>query len=115
MPALSRRLGNDECETLLFRSFVRVGAGRDGGLWIRPGAAWIFTRANGAWTESKKLAFSGQAVAINDSIGASVAISGDGMTAIVGAPVHTDNYGGHSFSRSPARIGRWTWSPATST
>jgi uncharacterized protein (TIGR03437 family) len=70
------------------------------------GSAWIFTRSNGLWSESKKLAFSGQAVAIDDGIGSSVAISGDGMTAIVGAPSHTDLYGGaFVFTRSGAN----TW------
>jgi len=70
------------------------------------GGAWIFTRSNGAWTESQKLSFSGQAVTIDDGIGSSVAISGDGITAIVGAPAHSSNYGGAFVF---ARSGATTW------
>jgi hypothetical protein len=70
------------------------------------GSAWIFTRSNGVWTESAKLSFSGQALAIDDAIGMSVAISGDGMTAIVGAPAHSHDYGGaFVFTRAGAN----TW------
>jgi uncharacterized protein (TIGR03437 family) len=62
--------------------------------WLPAGAAWIFTRNNGVWTQTQKLTISGQAVAINDAAGAAVALSGDGLTAIVGAPYHTQGYGG---------------------
>lgn len=62
--------------------------------WLPPGAAWIFTRNNGVWTQSQKLTISGQAVATNDGAGAAVALSGDGLTAIVGAPNHGEAFGG---------------------
>ncbi len=65
------------------------------------GAAWIFTRSNGVWTQNQKLSISGPAVAIDNLAGASVALSGDGMTALVGAPAYRFNGGGGwIFTRS---------------
>ena len=53
------------------------------------GAAWIFTRSGTTWTEQMKLVGSvtGQTIAAEQ--GWSVALSGDGNTAIIGGP--TDN------------------------
>jgi hypothetical protein len=48
------------------------------------GAAWIFTRSNGLWTQQSKL-FGAGAVG-NAEQGWSVALSGDGNTAIFGGP-----------------------------
>ena len=52
------------------------------------GAAWIFTRSNGAWTQQgAKLVGSGPSVSGHGyGQGSSVALSNDGNTAIVGAP-----------------------------
>jgi hypothetical protein len=44
------------------------------------GAAWVFTRSGGVWTQQNKLVSTG-AVA---RLGTSVALSADGNTAIVG-------------------------------
>jgi hypothetical protein len=66
-----------------------VGGGADNG---RLGAAWVFSRSDGAWTQQgKKLV--GGAVG-NARQGTSVALSADGNTAIVGGP--GDNPGDRS-------------------
>ena len=56
------------------------------------GAAWVFTRSNGVWTQQRsKLVGTG---AVGDAgQGASVALSADGNTAIVGGPVDNSNTG----------------------
>jgi len=52
----------------------------------RIGAAWIYTRANGVWSQQgNKLVGSG-GVGLNTDEGRSVALSADGYTAIVGGP-----------------------------
>jgi uncharacterized repeat protein (TIGR01451 family) len=56
------------------------------------GATFVFTRANGQWTEQAKLAGS-------DAVGAaeqgnSVALSNDGNTALIGGPSDNDNHDG---------------------
>jgi hypothetical protein len=51
------------------------------------GAAWVFTRTGGVWTQQAKLVGTG-AVGLADQ-GVSVSLSGDGNTAIVGG--HGDN------------------------
>jgi hypothetical protein len=48
------------------------------------GAAYIFTRSGSTWTEQAKLVALDRAS--NDEFGSSVAISADGLTAIIGAP-----------------------------
>lgn len=48
------------------------------------GAAWVFTRSNGVWTEQAKLVGAGAIGAASQ--GTSVALSADGNTAIVGGP-----------------------------
>ena len=47
------------------------------------GAAWVWTRSNGAWTEQQKLVASDGVFAAQ---GSSVALSGDGNTAFIGGP-----------------------------
>lgn len=50
------------------------------------GAAWVFTRSNGVWTQQgNKLVGTGSGVSNPPHQGHSVSISGDGNTAIVGA------------------------------
>jgi hypothetical protein len=63
-----------------------VGGNSDNG---GVGAAWIYTRTGGAWTQQSKLVGSG-AIGLADQ-GYSVALSGDGDTAIVGG--QADNGG----------------------
>jgi hypothetical protein len=70
------------------------------------GAAWVFTRAGGVWTQQAKLVGAGIAGSNGAEQGSSVALSTDGNTALIGGP--TDN--GFSgavwvFTRS---AGAWT-------
>jgi hypothetical protein len=68
------------------------------------GAAWIFTRSGSTWTEQAKLVGTG-AVGTPDQ-GFSVAISGDGDTAILGGPTDNGKIGAAwVFTRSGAT---WT-------
>jgi hypothetical protein len=58
------------------------------------GAAWVFTRTAGVWTqEGPKLVGSGAVGGANQ--GRSVALSGDGNTAVVGGSNDNKNRGGH--------------------
>jgi hypothetical protein len=50
------------------------------------GAAWVFTRSNGVWTQQGSKLSGSDAVG-NPEQGYSVALSGDGNTAIVGGPL----------------------------
>jgi hypothetical protein len=71
-----------------------------------PGAAWVFTRSGGVWTQQgSKLVGNGTAASPPASQGTSVALSADGNTAIVGGPL--DNYVGAAwvYTRSS---GVWT-------
>jgi hypothetical protein len=58
------------------------------------GAAWVYTRSNGVWTQQAKLVGTG---AIGGALqGSSVSLSNDGNTAIVGGPL--DDSGSIPFS-----------------
>jgi PKD repeat protein len=74
-----------------------VGARGDSG---QVGAAWIFTRSGSTWTQQgAKLTGTGEIG--EGEFGASVALSADGDTALVGAPADNDNSGGAwIFTRS---------------
>jgi hypothetical protein len=68
------------------------------------GAAWIFTRQSGVWTQQ------GPKLVANDASlqswqGFSVALSGDGNTAIVGGPIEPENGASWIYTRSG---GVWT-------
>jgi hypothetical protein len=59
-----------------------VGGWNDDG---RKGAAWVFTRSGGVWSQQgPKLV--GAGVSAGDGFGTSVALSADGNTALIGAP-----------------------------
>ncbi len=58
-----------------------IGGIRDNGF---QGAAWVFIRAGSTWTEQAKLTGGGESG--EGQFGSSVALSGDGSTAIVGGP-----------------------------
>jgi hypothetical protein len=59
-----------------------VGGWNDDG---RKGAAWVFTRSSGVWSQQgPKLV--GAGVSAGDGFGTSVALSADGNTALIGAP-----------------------------
>jgi hypothetical protein len=55
------------------------------------GAAWIFTRNGGSWTQQAKL--TGDNVSGQARLGAAVALSGDSNTAIVGGPSDSSGVG----------------------
>jgi uncharacterized protein (TIGR03437 family) len=78
------------------------------------GAAWVYTRSGGVWSQWGKLIGTG-AVAdtvfgVGASQGSSVALSADGSTAIVGGP--SDNYGAGAvwlFTRSGSSGNGFVW------
>jgi hypothetical protein len=71
------------------------------------GAAWIFTRSRGVWRQQTKLV--GTGAIGNAGQGISVAISGDGKTAIIGGPLDNNRagavwvYAQSVFAGSPGR------------
>ena len=76
------------------------------------GAAWVFTRSGGVWTQQgSKLVGTG---AVGDAdLGSSVALSADGNTAIVGGPGDNARRGGvgvHPQRRAsgPSRVASWS-------
>jgi hypothetical protein len=64
------------------------------------GAAWVYTRSDGVWSQQAKLVGTG-AVGLAEQ-GASVSLSGHGNTAIVGGPV--DDSGGNLFGAGAAWV-----------
>ena len=78
---------------------VVVGANREGGL---QGAAYVFTRSSGTWTEQQKLTASDGAT--GDRFGSAVAISGE--TVVIGSREdNSDRGSAYVFTRSG---GTWT-------
>jgi hypothetical protein len=58
---------------------------------IGPGAIWFFARSEGAWTQQGEVV--GAGAAGNAGQGWSVALSGDGNTAVVGGPLDNSGFG----------------------
>jgi lipocalin len=91
-----------------------VGGPNDG-----HGAAWVFTRSAGVWSQQgAKLVGTGAATNTNPSQGFSVALSGDGDTALVGGP--TDDFiaggsGGVSFTGAAWVFAPFAGTPGTAT
>lgn len=94
-----------------------VGGPLDNGL---VGAAWVFTRSAGVWSQQAKLAGTGAIGAARQ--GGSVSLSGDGSTAIVGAPFDDDSAsaawvatrpGGVRSQQGPKLVGRGAIGAAT--
>jgi hypothetical protein len=63
-------------------STALVGGWNDDG---RKGAAWVFTRSGGVWSQQGPKLI-GAGVSAGDGFGTSVALSADGSTALIGAP-----------------------------
>ncbi|MDN5004867.1 WD40 repeat domain-containing protein [Bradyrhizobium sp. GCM10027634] len=61
---------------------------------LKAGAAWVFTRSNGVWTQQGKMV--GTGAVGNAAQGSSVALSADGNSAIVGGP-SDDSYAGAAW------------------
>ena len=57
------------------------------------GAAWVFTRSGGVWSQQAKLVGTGVAGSVGASQGSSVSLSDDGNTAIEGGPFDADGVG----------------------
>jgi hypothetical protein len=55
------------------------------------GAAWAFVRSGSTWTEQQELVGTGGSA--TPTQGSSVALSGDGLTALIGAPTNEENSG----------------------
>ncbi len=76
--------------------------------WNRTGAAYVFTRSGGSWTQQQELTPSDSAA--SDYFGFSVALSGNGNTALVGA--FNENIGSNLFQGSAYVFtsvgGNWT-------
>jgi hypothetical protein len=64
-----------------------VGGPSNGtGFGSETGAVWIFARSDGMWSQLQELVNNGEADFPQAFFGASVALSADGRTALVGAP-----------------------------
>lgn len=78
-----------------------IGAPGDAGY---KGAAWVFTRAGTSWSEQAKLLAGEGGVA---DFGVSVALAGDGHTALIGAPASGDGVGA-AWVFSSGEAASWT-------
>jgi len=67
------------------------------------GAAWVFARSDRAWTQKAKLVGTGAIGAAEQ--GTSVAISGDGNTALLGGPLDDTAGAAWIFSEQPVFAG----------
>jgi hypothetical protein len=63
---------------------------------LEPGAAWVFTRSGSTWTEQAKLTAAGR-IEGQDFAPEGVALSADGNTALIGAPIEDASW---VFTRS---------------
>ena len=72
-----------------------IGAHGDDDRGIDSGSAYVFTRSGSSWTQQAKLTASDGAA--SDLFGWSVAVSGDGSTAVIGA-YYDDDRGSNSGS-----------------
>ncbi|HLI27309.1 MAG TPA: FG-GAP repeat protein, partial [Chloroflexota bacterium] len=76
------------------------------------GAAYVFTRSGASWSQQQKLVASPGAT--NDQFGASVALSGDGSTALIGA-LGTNSNQGAAYAFAPPTPTPTATATATST
>jgi hypothetical protein len=60
------------------------------------GAAWVFVRGNGAWTQQAKLVGNDASGAANR--GRSVSLSADGNIVIVGGPIDNPDAGASRYT-----------------
>jgi hypothetical protein len=80
-----------------------IGGWRDNAL---AGAAWVFTRSEGKWTQQGAKLTGGKEQVLTAEFGFSVALSGEGNTALISAPADDSDFGGvWVFTRSE---GKWT-------
>ena len=95
----------DEPGEALFGASVALSADGDTALVGAPlagggaGAAYLYTRSGSSWTQQAKLTATGEQGA--GELGSSVALSGDGHTALLGAPLASGGAGAaYLFARS---------------
>jgi hypothetical protein len=81
-----------------------IGAQADGPKYGYNGAAWVFTRSGQTWTQAAKLTPTDEALSTGSTVGAlfgaSVAVSGDGSTALVGGPLDSGRGAAWVFART---------------
>ena len=70
-----------------------------------PGAAWVFSRSGGVWTQQGPKLVGANAVGASAQ-GASVALSADGNTALVGGP-YDDPVAGSPYGQTHGAV--WVW------
>jgi hypothetical protein len=79
------------------------------------GAAWVYTRSRGVWSQQAKLVATDAIGPIGGVQGSSVSLSADGKTALVGGP-YDNNYAGAAWvytRRAACGASRRNWSPQT--
>jgi hypothetical protein len=77
-----------------------IGPGQD------PGAAWVFTKSSGPWTQQGPKLTGSEESGTKSEFGAAVALAADGDTALIGAPEENGRVGAaFAFARSGT-----TWS-----
>ena len=81
-----------------------VGGTRDSN---ERGAAWVYTRVNGVWSQQGAKLNASDALGANPHQGISVGLSGDGKTAIVGG-YHDASVNGAAWIYTRDNIGVWT-------
>jgi hypothetical protein len=69
------------------------------------GAAWVWTRSNGTWTQQQKLAVDTSGLPAGQ--GFSVALSADGNTVVLGGPAQQNNFAGEAWVWTRSN-GMWT-------
>ena len=81
-----------------------IGAQADGPAYGYNGAAWVFTRSGQTWTQAAKLTPTDEALRTGSTVGAlfgaSVALSGDGNTALIGGPLDSGRGAAWVFVRN---------------
>jgi hypothetical protein len=93
-------LSADGTTALLGGPGDRLVAGQD------PGAAWVFTKSGGPWTQQGPKLTGSEEAETKSEFGAAVALSADGDTALIGAPQDSSRVGAaFAFVRSGT-----TWS-----
>jgi hypothetical protein len=88
-------LSADGATALLGGPADGIGPGQD------PGAAWVFTKSSGPWTQQGPKLTGSEESGTKSEFGAAVALSADGDTALVGAPEESSRVGAaFAFVRS---------------
>lgn len=95
-----RLLVSDSISNALFGSSVALGENPDGNITVLIGApgsnkSYIFKRANNVWSQSQQIVASDGG--FSDNFGTAVALTGDGLIGLIGAPAFSDTRGSAYF------------------